>query len=83
MKDGANLLENINEFSAIVNQLQKVDGKMEDADLTFLPLVSLPASYDNLVTNLLYGKDMVSLDDVQSCLLSHNIKKKHNQRDEQ
>lgn len=82
MAEGMSLIDHMNVFNSLADQLCKVESKVEDKDLAFLLLSSLPSSYDNLVTTLLYGKDSISLEDAQSCLLSHDIQRKSDHGDE-
>ena len=55
--------------------MQRIDAKVEKEDKALLLLTSLPNSYDTLVTTLLYGKDTVSLKQVQLALVSHYTQK--------
>ena len=43
----------------------------KDEDKALLLLASLPTHFDHLVTTLMYGKEIVVLDEVTSALLSH------------
>ncbi|KAG5530087.1 hypothetical protein RHGRI_030448 [Rhododendron griersonianum] len=76
MEEGGNLMEHMNVFNGYLDQLRKIDAKIEEEDKALLLLTSLPASYDTLVTTLLYGKVTVSLEQVQSALVSHFTQKK-------
>ncbi|GFS36788.1 hypothetical protein Acr_00g0048050 [Actinidia rufa] len=76
MEEGGSLMEHMNVFNGYLDQLRKVDVKIDEEDKALLLLTSLPDSYDTLVTTLLYGKDTVSLEQVQSSLVSHCTKKR-------
>ncbi|GFS30734.1 hypothetical protein Acr_00g0013680 [Actinidia rufa] len=76
MEEGENLMEHMNVFNGYLDQLRKVDVKIDEEDKALLLLTSLSDSYDTLVTTLLYGKDTVSLELVQSSLVSHCTQKK-------
>ncbi|GFY95706.1 filament-like protein [Actinidia rufa] len=76
MEEGGSLMEHMNVFNGYLNQLRKVDVKIDEEDKALLLLTSLPDSYDTLVTTLLYGKDTVSLEQVQSSLVSHCTQKR-------
>ncbi|KAI8538560.1 hypothetical protein RHMOL_Rhmol09G0113400 [Rhododendron molle] len=76
MEEGGNLMEHMNAFNSYLDQLRKIDAKIEEEDKALLLLTSLTTSYDTLVTTLLYGKDTVSLEEVQSALVSHFTQKK-------
>ena len=76
MDECGSLMEHMNVFNGYLDQLQKVDVKIDEEDKALLLLTSLPDSYDTLVTTLLYGKDTVSLEQVQSSLVSHCTQKR-------
>lgn len=50
--DGQNMIEHLNTFKGIVNQLTKADMKIDDELQTLLLLSSLPESWDTLVVTL-------------------------------
>ena len=52
-------------------QLSSFGVNYEDEDKVLLLLASLPASFDHLVTMLMYGKETIVLEEVTSALLSH------------
>ncbi|CAL9015226.1 unnamed protein product, partial [Prunus brigantina] len=81
MEEGGNLMDHMNVFNGCIDQLRKVDVKIEEEDKALILLTSLPDSYENLVTTLLYGKDTVSLEQVQTSLVSHDIQKKRTRDD--
>lgn len=68
------MLEHLNVFNRLLNQLHKVDVKAEEEDKALLFLTLLPNSYDNLVMTLLLGKDTISLEDVTTLLLYNEIR---------
>jgi len=76
MKEGTPLFKHINEFSKLLSELFAVEVTIEDEDQALLLLASLPSSFEHLVTTILYGRDTVSLKDVQAALLSHETMKK-------
>ncbi|CAB4273488.1 unnamed protein product [Prunus armeniaca] len=76
MEEGGNLMDHINVFSGCIDQLRKVDVKLEEEDKALLLLTSLPDSYENLVTTLFSSKDTMSLEQVQVSLVSHDTQKK-------
>ena len=71
MCEGSDLLEYLNVFNKLNMQLANFDVKLEEEDKALLLLASLPASYDHLVTTLIYGKITLVLEEVTSALLSH------------
>ena len=74
-------MEHMNVFNGYLDQLQRIDAKIEEEDKALLLLTSLPNSYDTLVTTLLYEKDTVSLKQVQPALVSHYTQKSSSFKD--
>lgn len=70
-----NLLEHLNMFNQLLDKLYKVNVKVEEEYETILLFTLLPNSYDNLVTTLLFGKDIVSIEDVMTLLLSNETRR--------
>ena len=68
-------MEHMNVFNGFLDQLRKVDVKIDEEDKALLLLTSLPDSYDILVTTFLYGKDTTSLEQVQLALVLIVLKK--------
>jgi hypothetical protein len=52
MQEGEDLLVHINMVKAFTNQLRSIEVKIEDEDVYMVLLMSLPPSFDNLVTSL-------------------------------
>ena len=71
MKEGFDLLEHLTTFNMLNTQLSSFGVNYEDEDKVLLLLASLPASFDHLVTTLMYGKETIVLEEVTSALLSH------------
>jgi len=71
MEDGANLMEHLNVFKGLLDQLGRVDVKIEKEDQTLLLLTSLSDSFEHMVTTVLYGKDTLQMGEVESALLSY------------
>ena len=75
MAEGSALDQHINVFNHIINNLNQVDVKFEEEDMTLILLNSLPKSYNNLVTTLMWGKETLELEEITSALLSFNQSK--------
>jgi hypothetical protein len=56
----------------------RIDVKFEDEDKAMMLLTSLPASYEHLVTTLLYGKKTLEVEEVSNALLDHYQQKQKN-----
>ena len=76
--DSQNMIEHLNTFKGIVNQLKKVDMNIDDELQTLLLLSYLPESWDTLVVTLnnsaLDGK--LSMDNVIDSLLNEESRQK-------
>uniref|UniRef100_A0A2N9HBW1 Integrase catalytic domain-containing protein n=1 Tax=Fagus sylvatica TaxID=28930 RepID=A0A2N9HBW1_FAGSY len=75
MTEGADLRQHINTFKQIISDMLRIDIKFEDEDKAMMLLTSLPASYEHLVTTLLYGKETLELEEVLGALLDHYQRK--------
>lgn len=81
MEAGANLMDHMNVFKGLLNQLERVGVKIEEEDRALLLLTSLPDTYDNIVDIFLYGKDTLKMEEVESTLLSSERRKKVEDKD--
>ena len=57
MKEGTPVLQHLNAFNKILNDLLALEVKLEEEDKDLLQLSSLPSSYDHLATTIMYGKE--------------------------
>ena len=65
MKEGTLILQYLNAFTRILNDLLAPEVKLEEEDRALLLLSSLPSSYDHLATTIMYGKNTLELEDVR------------------
>ena len=65
MKEGTPILQHFNAFNRILNDLLALEVKVEEEDKALLLLFSLPSSYDDLATTIMYGKETLELEDVR------------------
>lgn len=70
--------QHLDEFNKITTELASLDVKVEEEDKALLLLVSLPASFDNIVTTLLYGKETLTFDEVVAALLMNETRRSSN-----
>jgi len=68
MVEGTSIFDHIVEFTSILNDLGKLDVKVEDEDQALLLLCSLPTSYKSLRDMMVYGREKISLEDVKGNL---------------
>ena len=54
--------------------------KFEEEDMTLILVNSLPESYDNLVTPLMWGKETLELEEITCALLAFNQRNKASDR---
>jgi hypothetical protein len=52
MQEGEDLLAHINMVKVLVDQLRSIEVNIEDEDVYIVLFMSLPPSFDNLVTSL-------------------------------
>ena len=78
MTKGLALHQHIDVFNQIISDMNLVDVKFEEEDMTLILLNSLPESYDNLVTTLMWGKEILKLEEITGALLAFNQRRKAN-----
>jgi hypothetical protein len=83
MQEGEDLLMHTNMMKALVDQLRSIEVKIEDEDVYMVLFMSLPPSFDNLVTILesMSTKD-VDLQFILAPLLHEVSKRKENENTE-
>jgi len=72
------VLEHLNFFNKIINELLAVNVKIDEEDKALILLSSLPESYEHIITAMQYGKETLILEKVTSTLLSNDIRKRPN-----
>ena len=78
MREGTPVQEHLDEFNKIVLDMKNLDIKLEDEDQALIVLCSLPASYENFVNSMLYGRESITLEDVKASLNSAELRTKLN-----
>ena len=76
MPMGRTIEEHLDEFMKVILDLENIDIKIDVEDQALLLLKSLPSSYETLSDTLMYGRDCLNLEEVQSALMSKELKKK-------
>lgn len=75
MKEGMHIKDHLNKFNRVNLNLQNVDVKAKDEDQDLILLCLLPPSYDHFVDTLLYGRNILNLEDVKASLNFKELKK--------
>ena len=73
---GVSISDHIDEYHKIILDLENIGFKVEDEDQALLLIKSLNHSYDSFKDTLLYGRESISLEEVQSALMSKELNKK-------
>ena len=69
-------MEQYDDFTKLVDDLEAVDVKLSDEDKAILVLNALPKSYDQLRDAILYGRDKpITLAEVHSVLMAKELQK--------
>ena len=66
--------QHLDEFNKITMELTSLEVKLEEEDKALLLLPSLPLSFDNIVTTLLFGKETLKFDEVVTALLMNETR---------
>ena len=72
MSESTDMLQHLSKFNSLISQLLQFKVTFDDEDKAILLLASLPSSYENLMTTLLYGNDTLKFEQVSGSLLSYN-----------
>lgn len=81
MGHSTSIFDHIDDFNRLILDLENIDIKIDDEDQALLLIISLSSSYDILADTLIYGRETLTLEEVQSALLSKELSKKGNHRD--
>ena len=66
----------MSKFNGLISHLLQFQVTFDDEDKAILLLASLPSSYENLMTTLLYENDTLKFEQVLGSLLSYNKTRK-------
>ena len=74
--DDKSIVEQLEDFSKSIDDLEAVDVKISDEDKAILVLNALPSSYDQLRDAILYGRDKaITLNEVHAALMAKELQK--------
>lgn len=76
MGDSLELKKHKDVFSRIILYVRSVDVKIKEEDHESTLLSSLPRSYEHIVYTLMYGKEILTMNEVRDILSSKEIYKK-------
>jgi hypothetical protein len=74
MEEGTNIRDHVSLFYRLLTQLENAEVKIEEEDKVMALITSLPASYDNFVTNILSLTNTAKVNDMIKLLLEFKIK---------
>ena len=77
LKDGGSVIENLNVFNYMVNQLLSVDIQISDEDKRTILLCSLPYSWESLVIAIGSSATALHFDEIVSSLLTKEMRRKN------
>jgi len=78
MMEEVDFNQHLDEFNKIIMELTSLEVKIEDEDKSLLLLASLPSSYYNIVTTLLFEKETLKFDEVVATLLMNEMWRANN-----
>ena len=82
MTPGMSIEEHLDHFNKIILDLENIDIIISDEDKAILLLTSLDASYTNMKDAIMYGRDSLTFDEVQSILHARELQKQEESKEE-
>lgn len=82
MQPGTSIEDHMDEFNRLILDLENIEVKIDDDDQALLLIRSLPSSYEHLADTLVYGRETLTLEEVQAALISKELTKKSESKDE-
>lgn len=73
IKEGTSLQQHLDDFGAIIIDLEKVEAKMTNEDQAILLLCSLGPSYNHFVETMMYSMTEIALAYVKNALSSQDM----------
>lgn len=83
MSESKSLVDQIDEFNVMIDDLENIEVTLDDKDLALLLLNSLPKGYENFRDTMIYGRQTtITLEKVKSLIKTKRLQKNQNKRDE-
>ena len=82
MSTGSSIEDHLDEFNKIILDLENIKIKIKDEDQALLLLRFLPAKYETLCDTLVYSRDSLTLEEVQTALMSKDLKERMEGKDQ-
>ncbi|XP_020572409.1 aminotransferase ALD1 homolog [Phalaenopsis equestris] len=83
MHEDKSVIEQIDEFNKIIDDIEYIDVKMDDAEKTLLLLNFISKSYEHFKDAMFYGRvQKIFLEEVQSLIRAKELQKKHDINEE-
>ena len=76
MPEVGDLVSHIQRFNQVCSEVMSLDVKIKEEDRALLLLCSLLGSYDELITTLVYGKEILNYEEVVGVLRSNEQREK-------
>ncbi|XP_062085702.1 methylesterase 17-like, partial [Humulus lupulus] len=74
--------DHLGDFNKIILDMENIDIKIEDEDQVIIVLNSLPSDrYEHFVDTIMYENGSLTLEEIQSALMSKDLKKKSEQNE--
>ena len=76
MAEGISLKDHLDDYNKLLLDLTNIDVNVDEKDKILILIYSLPKSYENITTTMLYRRETISLDEVEATLLSNELRLK-------
>ncbi len=76
MAEGTSLKDHLDEYNKLLLDLSNIGVEVDEEDKALILIYSLPKSFEHITTTMLYGKETISLEEVEATLLSNELRLK-------